>query len=497
MTITTTPRYKNLLLALALIGFGMIAVPSHANVVTPSIDYTKELPKLDSINQLGELVFTVPTMHRFHTSTGVPVIFTPLDSLPIVDVSVAFLAGSGYDTSIDDKAYGLANMTATMLTQGTIHLSEDDFITQKENLGIDLYAGANKDMLAMSLRSLADKETLNQATNLMLDALANPRFDTAVLERNQDRLITSIRQQEQNPNYLAKVAFGKAIFGDHPYAYPITGTKESIGKLSTDQLKKFHQTYLVNGNATITITGKLSLDDAKRLADTISTALPKGDKAPSLPTPTTPKAKHIHVEYPSNQTSILIGNLTDGYANDEASLQRTTDFTLANDVLAGGDFSARLMDEIRVKKGYTYGISGGLQKMQAGGVYAISFATQTAMASNAINDTLKVINDTQSTGVSHDELNLALFNNKNSFPNSFASNAGIHGIATTMGFYELPDNYLLDYAKRLDNVSLANANTALNTVIQPSQFVIVSVGATKPDFDPKANSEQSSQSPSQ
>lgn len=461
-------------------------LPSFANVnfdnapIATATAFELDKLKLDSIDAIGELSFNPPAMYRFD-SHGVPVLFTPIDSLPMVDISLSFLAGSGHD----DYAgrHGSANMVATMLTQGTQSLNEDDFIAKKEALAIALSADANKDSLTLSLRSLSDEATLDQAIDLMQEALIHPRFDGQVLARNQSQLITSIRQREQTPNYVASVAFNQAIFQDHPYAHPITGTSEDIAKLTVANLRAFAEQFLVADNAVITITGDLSQDKALAIANRLSHALPQGNKAPKIAVATAPTPQHIHINHPSPQTVVLMGNLTAPKQNDAQSLQAATNFAVANDVLAGGDFSARLMNEIRVNKGYTYGIYGSNQTWADAGMYAIRFSTQNARTQDAIEDTLKVIKDTQATGINLDELKLSVFNNKNSYPQNFASNASLHAIAKTMNIYELPQDFLATYESRFDKVNLNTANTALNTVIQPDNFVVVTVGLDKPNLD--------------
>lgn len=464
---TITHHYRTLSLAVAL---ALTALSPNASATT--------LPPLDSINQLGELQFHPPTSTQFTTSHGVPVRFTALDALPIVDISVSFAAGSGYD---GDKL-GVANMTATMLTAGTKQLDEEALLQTVDMLGMTINADASKDVFEVHLRSLSHPETLTAAVALLSDILAHPRFDPKVLERNKSELLTYLRQQETNPNYLARRTFGQALYGNHPYAHPITGDSESIPALTSQDLQQFHKQLLTQQNAVITITGQLDNTQARAITEQIAHSLPLGKKPERLPAPKPMPAQHVHVPYNSNQSVVIMGNLTSGFAKDPASLQQSSDFSLANDVLADGDFSARLMQEIRVKQGYTYGISGGRSKFSDGGHYAISFSTQADVAEQAIKDSLQVINETLKTGIDQQELTLAVFDNKNSYPNAFASNAGLHNVMTTMSFYELPDDYLQNYIQRLDNATLPTVNNALQDTIHPEQFTIVTVGQDKPSL---------------
>ncbi len=440
------------------------------------------VPALESLNQLGELHLSLPNIQTFQTDNGIDVLFTPLHELPIVDVTLSFDAGASHDGFIDANAQGIANMAATLLTKGTKNLSEDEFIAKKESLGIELAAGADKDFVTMSLRSLSDKNTLKNASELMVLALTEPAFDNITLSRQKDQLTTSLKQRYAQPNYVAGVTFTQAIFGTHPYALPATGTPESIANITSDHLRTYKERYLVASNAKLIITGDLTLTDAKALANALTRALPQGQKAEPLPKPSSPSPRHIHIDHPSNQTSILIGQLSEKANNDPTRMQEFTNLSIANDVLAGGDFNARLMSTIREQKGYTYGIYGNFSPLTYSGIYAISFSTKNEQAANAIADALAVINDTTQTGITANELELTRHNQKNGFPSSLASNANIHSITTQMAVRNLPISHLAERLQRLDSATLADVNTALKQHIQPNTFVVVTVGSQAPDL---------------
>ena len=148
--------------------------------------------------------------------------------------------------------------------------------------------------------------------------------------------------------------------------------------------------------------------------------------------------------------------------------------------MAGGDFNARLMTEIRQNLGYTYGISGSMNPMLARGPYQIGFSTRNDKARAAIDASLAVIDDTLEKGVTQDEIRLTKDNLKNSFPMGFASNAGINGLLGMMNFYQLPNTYLADYVNRIDQVTLSGVNKTLRDTLTPDDFLIVTVGQDDP-----------------
>ncbi len=446
------------------------------------------LSKLTSLDDDKPLTVTIPTIQQFKTKVGVPVRFVQTTALPIVDIDLRFNAGSARDGSISNTGFGIANMTATMLTQGSKRLDENEFTRAVETLGINLNSSAYKDMFIVSLRSLSDDKHLLPAVDLMTQMLSEPAFDDSILARNKARLLVGLQQQKQDPNSLASIAFSEALYGEHPYAHPSAGTLESVPTIEKQQLIDFKNRYLVAANASVAITGNLTLEQAKKLAEDITSKLPKGQPATELPEPKPlSQAKHIHIPFPSTQTTVLMGQLGDKRATDPQSQQKQTNFAVGNEVLAGGDFNARLMTEIRQNLGYTYGISGSMNPMLARGPYQIGFSTRNDKARAAIDASLAVINDTLEKGITSTEMRLTTDNLKNSFPMGFASNAGINGLLGMMNFYQLPNSYLTDYVKRVDQVKLSEVNQTMQDTLKPDDFLIVTVGQEDPWKDKKTN----------
>lgn len=370
-----------------------------------------------------------------------------------------------------------------MLTQGSGSLSEDAFIETSESLGIALSANASKDGLSLSMRSLSDAAILTPAADLMAMAVNEPRFDATILKRNQDRLSLSLRQQQQNPAYVAAQAFAQAVYEGHHYANAISGDEHSLQSLTPDDLKQFTAEYLRAPNATLILTGDLTLDAAKQLAQRLTQALPSDGNKPSAATMNqTQQLRHVHIDHDSGQTQIIIGHLTDGQKTDAISRQHSSDFALGNEILAGGDFNARLMKTIREQKGYTYGIYGNLEQLKAAGSYAIRFSTDGHQAAEAITQTIQLIRDTLDQGVSEDELALVRLGNQNGFGQAFSSNASIHRTISALTVAGFPKDHLQTRPQRLDRATLSSVNQALKSTIHPDQFIIVTVGKTKPDL---------------
>lgn len=444
------------------------------------------LDKLDSLKSTQKLKVTLPKITHFETANGMKVALVQTHQLPMVDISVYFDAGSARDEAIKQGGFGLASLTASMLDQGTTGKSQDTLAEAIEQLGIGLQANAYKDMFTVSLRTLSDDNYLIPAVGLMTEIIAHPTFPQANLERTKAQYLVALQQEQEDPDTIASKTFSNALYGNHPYAHPTNGTLDSIPTLNQAELKAFAKKFLVASNANLAITGDISLAKARQIAEQISGQLAKGTPAPTLPDakPLT-EAKTIHVPFDSTQTSVIIGQLGDKRSTQPSDWQRQTNLDLANDVVGGANFQARLMADIRKKRGLTYGIYSGMTLMQSQGAYTISFSTRNEKADEAIQATLDVVNDTLKNGIRQDELELTKDSQINSFPLSFASNASINSTLGMMGFYELPDRYMTDAVARIEHATLDNVNQSYRNLIAPDKFLTVTVGKQDNQHDKK------------
>lgn len=476
--------FKKSLLGLSLAILPMMAINAHADRVqgdVSKIDIQTALSQFSSVNQLGELNLSIPKSGYFSTDNGVPVIFTPMHNLPVVDIDLDFKGGSLHDDKIRAGAGGsIVAMTASMMTQGTTNLDEEAFAEKSESLAITLSVNAGSENFNFSLRALKQDNILDEAVDLMMDAYANPRFDEAILARNKAQIAVGLKAQESSPAFLAKRAFDGIMDHNNPNAYD--NAIEKINQINRDELFAFKNQFLVADNARLAITGDLSLDEAKMLANKIARHLPKGEKVAQIKAHTKPAVVHHHIDFPSTQTHIIIGGMTPAPVPNKTKdeIQTYHDYTLGNAVLAGGDFNARLMQAIRVKGGYTYGISGGMKYTSQNGVYAIDFSTKNEDATNAIADTLATIDEVLKNGITQDELDLEKTGVKNAYPTRFGSHSGVHGAVSSVFFDEYPKDHLQTRFDRLDNATLQTVNQALQKFVRPENFVIVTVGAVKP-----------------
>ena len=291
-------------------------------------------------------------IQRWQTAEGTKVLLVERHENPIVDIDVAFDAGSSRDSA---NKIGVADFAAGLADTGTKSLDEEALHRRVADLAVSLSSYNTADTSGVRLRSLSKPDILNPALGLMRDVLVEPRFDPAVLKREQDRAVETLKQNRTQPDFLASVANTRQVYPTHPYGYPARTSEQTIRRITPADLHRFHQQYFTRRNAVVAIVGDVSRSQAEAIVSKLTGDLPAGQALPPLPEATHGAAKAQTLPHSGTQTHIVLGmplltpNDPDYYA-----------LAVGNYILGGGSFDSRLMKVLRDQHGYTYGASSRL-----------------------------------------------------------------------------------------------------------------------------------------
>lgn len=408
-------------------------------------------------------------IQTWQTAEGAKVLFVEARQLPMFDLRLTFAAGS----SQDDGVPGLAALTNAMLNEGVPGKDVGAIAEGFEGLGAEFGNGAYRDMAVASLRSLSASEQRVPALKLFEQVLGQPTFPADSLARIKNQLLAGFEYQKQNPGKLAGLQLFERLYGSHPYAHPSEGNEQTIPPISAAQLRAFHHKAYAAGNVVIALVGDLSRAEAEAMAAEVSAALPKGPALARIAQPQEPKAGPSHIEYPSKQTHLLLAQLgIDRRDPDYAALY------LGNQILGGGGFGTRLMEEVREKRGLTYGVYSGFSAMQARGPFMINLQTRAELSEGTLKLVQDILRDYLASGPTQAELDNAKRELTGSFPLSTASNADIVGQLGSMGFYDLPLTYLEDFVAQVQALDVAQVKAAMAKHLNPDALVIVTAGPT-------------------
>ena len=407
-------------------------------------------------------------IQHWKTTEGLGVYFVPTTELPMVDIRVLFSAGS----SQDGTAFGLASLTNHLLGEGTAHQTADQIALNFDRVGAGFSSAVNRDSASVSLRTLTAPAYFSPALKQFILALDHPVFREKAMNRNRQLMRTSIKAASQNPGDIAAKVFFSTLYKGQPYAHSVEGTLKSLDQLRLDQVKAFYKQFYVASNATITMVGNLTHEQAKKVAQKISLGLSVGVPAKKMAVvPSLKKSTRIHVHYPATQTSIIIGQV--GIAPNNPQY---FPLKIANSVFGSLPFNSILFHDVRTKRGLTYSVSSQLVRYQNKGPFLIRLKTRASKADESIKVIKSLLESYLKDGPTAAQLRLAKDNLVGGFPLLIATNSAILSNVSHIAFYGLPLNYLSSYTQHLAAVTEKQAQTAYAQLLHPNKLLVVTVG---------------------
>ncbi|HKQ44149.1 MAG TPA: pitrilysin family protein [Rhizomicrobium sp.] len=420
------------------------------------------------------LVAAVPvraaTIQNIDLGKRAQVWFAEDHTVPIVAFNISLPAGSAYD--LPGKA-GLAAFAGAMLDEGAGDLDSKSFHEALANRAITFSARAERDYLVISISTL--KEHAPEAMRLLRMALTRPRFEAAPLQRVRTQIIQSLQQDQVEPQRVAARGFARQFFGGHAYAHPIAGEIASVSSIIAADLRAFARSHWVKSGLKVAVAGDITPAAlTKLLGDAFKPV--SGANPPPLPNIGRLGAPGVHViALPVPQPMAVFGL--------PGIMRHDPDFIpgyVANHILGGGGFSSRLTQEIRVKRGLTYGISTSLTAYNKASVMQGSVATR----ANAIRQTVQVVRQTlgafAADGPTQQELDDAKTYLTGSFPLAFASNSGTAAQLGTFLRQNLDIGYVARRNSLIQAVTLADVRRVAKRLFDPSHLTVV-IGGTPAD----------------
>lgn len=417
---------------------------------------------------LANVAHAALDIEHWTTKNGARVYFVAAPEIPIVDVRFVFNAGSARD----GDAPGIARLVGQLLTEGAGDWNANDFHDRLADTGAEFSSGALRDMAWLELRSLSDSQYLEPSLELMREVLARPRFDDDAVARNKANALVHIKREQQSPAAVADKAFYRAVYGDHPYASPPSGTEASVDAIDRDAIVEFHSRYYVARNAAIAIVGDLNRESAVAIAERLAAGLKPGEPAPALaPVAALAAATEQHVEFPSIQSHVRIGQ--PGLKRGDADY---FPLLVGNHVLGGGGLVSILFDEVREKRGLSYSVNSYFSPMSELGPFTASLQTDNSQQDEAVSVLHGELQKFVAAGPEPEALEAAKQNLIGGFPLRIDSNAKIVEYLAMIGFYDLPLDYLNTFTDKVAQVTVEKVRAAFKRRLDPAKMVTVIVG---------------------
>ena len=426
----------------------------------------------------GQAAAAIP-IQKWTLPSGASVFLVESPAIAMLDVQIDFDAGSRRDPP--EKA-GLASVTAALAGKGVAAKSglpgfdENALGEAWADLGAQFDASASGDRMSFSLRTLTAPDLLSKAVALAARQIGEPAFPDSVWQRDRQKIIANLKESYTRPGSIANRAFTQAVFGSHPYGYDMT--EGSLAKVSTQDMSAFYAAGVVACRARISMVGAITRAQADALAEQLLARLPKVACAslPALPpvaevAPLTQAAEKA-IAFDAAQAQVLMGQ--PGYKRDDPAY---FPLLVGNYILGGGGFVSRLQNEVREKRGLTYGAYSYFQPGLHAGAFTVSLQTRPDQAAQALDVARNVVKDFVANGPTEDELKAAKDNLIGGFTLLIDSNRKLLGNISGIAWNNLPLNYLDTWTEQVAKVSTQDIKAAFAAKLQPDKMVTVVLGA--------------------
>jgi len=390
-------------------------------------------------------------------------------SIPVIAMQFAF-KGAG---SIQDPAgkQGLAQLMSNTMDEGAGDIPSEEFQKTLRDLSISLSFSSGRDNYAGNLKTLSQNK--ERAFELMRLALNEPRFDEEPVGRMRAANQSRIRSSLSDPGWIAARIMNDVAYAGHPYALNSGGTISSLEAITPEDLHSFADTHLSKDRLSVSVAGDITEEDLKTVLDDIFGKLPD-----SAPENTTEKLdlqnKNTSYVYKLDIPQTMIEIMQGGISRKD---ERYHHAQIMNFVLGSSGFGSRLTEEIREKRGLTYGIYSSLMTMDYFNGLGISTSTANANAGEMLGLITEQFQKMRSYPISQDELDNAKSYLIGSLPLSLTSTDQIAGLMLSLQMDDLGVDYLDKREEAIQNATLDDIFKVSQQILAPENFVTVLVGS--------------------
>ena len=451
------------------------AAPNRAKPAAAApIAFDKRGP-LPEVGKIANLDF--PAIERATLSNGMQVDFVRRQATPTTRIAVEFDAGIAADP---DNKMGLQTLMLGLLGEGTTTKSSLQIAEIQERLGATVNSQASMDRSAVFLAALSPN--LDPSLDLLSDIIRNPAFAASEVERVRAQQLSAIANEQTQPLGIARRAIPTLLYGaGHPYAKPFNGNgmTDAVKGITRDDLVAFHQTWIRPDNARIFVVSDRPRDEIVRaleakLGSWTNPAVAKGTKNFAAGVPEG-RSRVVLIDRPQSPQSMI-------YAGAVLPMRGTDDFlnlTAANEVLAG-NFLSRINQDLREKRGWSYGVFGGIQQSEQ----RLPWLIQAPVQSNQTGPSIQGIIDhvrsfTADKGVSAPELSRVVQGNMRQLAGSFETSNQVLNALRSNALLKRPDDYYETIAGRYRGMDSGMLDAAARAALKPEQLLFVVVGDAK------------------
>ena len=387
---------------------------------------------------------------------------------PVISLQFAF-AGAG---SVTDPAgkMGLVQLASNTMDEGGGDIVSPVFQKILSDLSIDLGYSVGRDDYSGSLRTLT--RTKDKAFDMLRLSVTAPRFDAEPLARMKEANLARIRDSLSDPDWIAARIMNDLTYAGHPYATNSGGTLTSIPAITVDDLRSYVKNNLTRDRLRVAVAGDISRADLTKALDMIFGAL----AAKSVPNnigdlelQNTGTIAFYKQEIP--QTIVMIAGPGINRRDPDWHAAQVMNF-----IYGGGGFGSRLTEEVREKRGLTYGIYSGFGMLNHISILSVGTSTRNEKTAEVLDLIKKETTRMRATDVTAEELKNAKSYLVGSMPLGLTSTGQIAGTLLSLQLDDLPDTYLDTVGDKINAVTATDIRRVAERLLTPDKTVTVLVG---------------------
>jgi len=401
---------------------------------------------------------------EFELPNGLKVFVVENHKLPMV----AYSLNLDLDPVFEGDAAGYTALAGDLMRAGTTSKSKAQIDDAVDFIGATL-STSSQGMYAQSL-----KKHSSTLLEIMSDVLLNPVFPQEELDKSLTQMKTALQAEKDDPGSVANNVSKTLLYGaNDPYGELIT--EQTLDKITVDKLKAYHTTYFRPNVAYLVIVGDITLKEAKAQANKY---FGKWEKA-SVP------KNYFELPKDYEQPKVAIAN-KDGANQSTVEVTHIVNLTpghpdaikasVMNQILGGGSFNARLFQNLREDKAFTYGAYSSLSTDKRIGSFSASAQVRTSVTDSALNEILYEMKRMREELVPAEDLQLVKNMMNGSFSRSLEDPQTIARFALNIERYNLPADYYTTYLEKLAAVTADDVKAMANKYLKPDQAIILAVG---------------------
>jgi zinc protease len=408
-----------------------------------------------------------PPYHVQTLPNGLQVVAVLHHEQPVISMRLLIRAGGALDPRGKN---GLAELAASVLTQGAAGRSANQLQETVDFMGAIMSAGAGTDLSSVSL--IVMKDSFETGLEILSDVARRPNFAAEEIERQRQQMLSSLQVSFESPEFIADSVFRRLVYGFHPYGMPQNGTPDTLPGITRDDLVAYHRRNFVPNNAILAIVGDITETEAFDGVRKVFGDWERRDVTPPAFTPPPDPTRRIVVinKPDAVQTEVRVGHL---------GVRRThADYMPLNLVtrILGGEGANRLHQVLRTERGLTYGASADFDTLKEAGAFEASTNTR----SEATGEVLRLMVDEfwrlQRERVGERELSDAKAYLTGSFPLTIETPDAIATQVLNVLFFGLPVEQLQSFRQRVNAVSVDDVERVARFFLRPDRLSIVLVG---------------------